>query len=79
MLRTTLLPALGVFLFVAESLPPPIARAGSPQKIQTEIVDIWTDYGRFPFAEAVRTYKFLGKRPLLWKLSYDMARFPPTR
>lgn len=49
------------------------------EKIHTDIVDIWTDYGRFPFAEAVRTYKFLGKHPLLWKLSYDMARFPPTR
>ncbi|CAN0349182.1 unnamed protein product [Pylaiella littoralis] len=48
-------------------------------QIHTDIVDIWTDYGRFPFADAVRTYQFLGKRPLLWKLSYDMARFPPTR
>ncbi|CAM9374158.1 unnamed protein product [Ectocarpus sp. 12 AP-2014] len=48
-------------------------------QIHTDIVDIWTEYGRFPFAEAVRTYKFLGKRPFLWKLSYDMARFPPTR
>lgn len=48
-------------------------------QIHTDIVDIWTEYGRFPFAEAVRTYQFLGKRPFLWKLSYDMARFPPTR
>ncbi|CAN0080950.1 unnamed protein product [Scytosiphon promiscuus] len=49
------------------------------QQIHTDILDIWTEYGRFPFADAVRTYKFLGRRPFLWKLSYDMARFPPTR
>eukprot|EP00752_Nemacystus_decipiens_P009602 g8579.t1 len=48
-------------------------------QVHTDIVDIWTEYGRFPFAEAVRTYKFLGKHPILWKFSYDMARFPPTR
>lgn len=48
-------------------------------KVESEIVDIWTDYGRFPFASAVGTYKFLGRHPRLWKLSYDMARFPLTR
>ena len=48
-------------------------------KIHTDTVDIWTDYGRFPFDTPVKMYKFLGKHPFLWKLSYDMARFPLTR
>ncbi|CAM9742715.1 unnamed protein product, partial [Chrysoparadoxa australica] len=50
-----------------------------PGTWNTSIVDIWTDYGGFPFNGVVGYYKFLGKRPNLWRFGYHFTRFPVSR
>ena len=43
------------------------------------IMDIWTEHGLFPFNTFVKAYRFLAKRPLLWRLFYLYGWFPPTK
>ena len=47
--------------------------------IDVDILDIWTDHATWPFNGFVETYRFLAKHPMLWRISYTYARFPPTR
>mmetsp|Transcript_6942 Transcript_6942/g.26763 ORF Transcript_6942/g.26763 Transcript_6942/m.26763 type:complete len:450 (-) Transcript_6942:77-1426(-) len=50
-----------------------------PNRVECNILDIWTDYGVWPFNTAVRSYQYLAKRPLLWKITYEYGRFPITQ
>lgn len=50
-----------------------------PGEFEVEVVDIWTNHGSWPFNRFVPSYRFLAKKPFLWRLSYAYARFPPTR
>ena len=34
--------------------------------VEVSVVDIWTDYGKFPLNNFVRDYQFLAKNPTLW-------------
>lgn len=47
--------------------------------IDVDILDIWTDHATWPFNGFVESYRFLAKYPMLWRMSYSYARFPPTR
>lgn len=50
-----------------------------PNKIKVEIVDIWTEYGKWPFNTIVAGYAYMAKHPWTWKLMYEYASFPPTQ
>ena len=44
--------------------------------IDISVVDIFTDYGRFPMDNFVRDYTFLAKHPQLWKISWHFTAMP---
>ena len=50
-----------------------------PGKIDVNIMDIWTDHGKWPFNKCIPAYRFLAKRPLLWSAFYSYGLFTPTR
>uniref|UniRef100_A0A0G4H553 monogalactosyldiacylglycerol synthase n=2 Tax=Chromera velia TaxID=505693 RepID=A0A0G4H553_9ALVE len=41
--------------------------------VDIEIVDIWTDYGCWPFNTAVEGYRFASNNPWVWRLFYDQT------
>lgn len=52
---------------------------GLKGSIDVEIMDIWTDHGLWPYNTFVQAYRFLAKRPILWRLFYLYGQFPPTK
>lgn len=50
-----------------------------PGRVDVNIMDIWTEHGKFPFNKSVPVYRFLAKRPLLWRAFYSYGLFPPTK
>lgn len=48
-------------------------------RVDVCILDIWTDYAKWPFNKFVPTYRFLARHPLLWRGFYAYGGFPPTR
>jgi 1,2-diacylglycerol 3-beta-galactosyltransferase len=50
-----------------------------PNKIDVEIMDLWTEYAPFPYNRFVPYYRFMAKRPLLWRLLYTYGLFTPTK
>jgi len=50
-----------------------------PNKIDVEIMDLWTEYAPFPYNRFVPCYRFVAKRPLLWRLLYTYGLFTPTK
>eukprot|EP00611_Tribonema_gayanum_P013622 TRINITY_DN2462_c0_g1_i3.p1 TRINITY_DN2462_c0_g1~~TRINITY_DN2462_c0_g1_i3.p1 ORF type:complete len:414 (-),score=53.96 TRINITY_DN2462_c0_g1_i3:562-1803(-) len=50
-----------------------------PGQLNISIVDMWTKYGVWPYNRLVQTYRFLGRRPLLWRIAYDLGRIPLFR
>lgn len=50
-----------------------------PAQVHVDIVDFWVDLAAGPFAGFPGQYTFLAKRPVLWKMSYELTRFPPAR
>lgn len=50
-----------------------------PSHVHVDIVDFWVDLARGPFANFPDQYTFLAKRPWMWKLSFELTRFPPAR
>lgn len=42
-------------------------------RISIEIVDVWTNYGLWPFNTFVPAYKYLCDHPQLWKLLYKFT------
>jgi len=54
-------------------------QANYPNKINIEIMDLWTEYAPFPYNQFVDSYRFMAKRPLLWKIFYTYGLFTPTK
>lgn len=50
-----------------------------PSLVQVDIVDFWVDLAEGQFTKFPSQYTFLSKNPLLWKLVYQITRFPPAR
>jgi 1,2-diacylglycerol 3-beta-galactosyltransferase len=50
-----------------------------PGKIDVNIMDIWTEYAKPPFNTFIPGYRFMAKRPLLWRAFYWYGLFPPTK
>jgi len=50
-----------------------------PGEVETEIVDLWTDYAPKPFNNFVKNYQYLAKRPLMWRSLYGFGRWGPFR
>jgi hypothetical protein len=50
-----------------------------PGKIDVQIMDIWTDHAQWPYNKFVPMYRYLAKRPLLWRGFYLWGMFPPTK
>ncbi|CEM14063.1 unnamed protein product [Vitrella brassicaformis CCMP3155] len=46
--------------------------------VDVRIVDIWTDYGVFPFNTFVPSYRFMSTYPITWKLFYEWTKWPST-
>ena len=47
--------------------------------IETSIVDVWTDYGPYPWGKnMVPYYRGLAKRPALWHAHFRASAFTPT-
>ena len=44
-----------------------------------EVVDIWTDHGKYPFNTFVQSYQWAAKNPWAWRFLYFYGIFPPTR
>jgi hypothetical protein len=48
-----------------------------PGKIQCDIVDIYTDYGRFwPYNDYVNMYKIMAAYPITWEIFYRFGETP---
>lgn len=47
--------------------------------IEIIILDIWTDYGRWPFNSFVSVYRFASENPWCWKMMYESSRSPISR
>ena len=50
-----------------------------PGEVKVDIVDFWVQLAGGPFSNFPAQYAFLAKHPLLWKLTYELTRFPPAR
>ncbi len=50
-----------------------------PNRVNIKIVDIWTQYARWPFNRFAPVYSYLAKHPLLWRGFYSYGLFPPTK
>ena len=50
-----------------------------PGKTEVNIIDIWSDHGKWPFNTFVGTYRFLAKYPILWRGFYAYGYFPPSK
>lgn len=47
-----------------------------PRQFDIEIYDIWTEVGKWPLNKFVASYRYLGRRPWLWRLLwYGTANF----
>jgi hypothetical protein len=73
---------------VTLSLPePPLTHAANMMPLRTtvfvqfntSVVDMWTHYGSWPYNRMVHSYRFLGRRPLLWRIMYELGRVPLFR
>lgn len=50
-----------------------------PGRVETRIVDFWTEIAGRPFDKFPEGYSFLAKNPPLWRAAWNYGRFPPTR
>ncbi|CAM9442447.1 unnamed protein product, partial [Phaeothamnion confervicola] len=50
-----------------------------PGQVAVEVVDIWTDFGRWPYNQFVPAYQYLAKHPIFWRAFWEYGRFPLTR
>mmetsp|Transcript_19769 Transcript_19769/g.60928 ORF Transcript_19769/g.60928 Transcript_19769/m.60928 type:complete len:435 (-) Transcript_19769:152-1456(-) len=50
-----------------------------PDKINTEIVDIWTEHAGWPYKNFAPWYAIMAKRTYLWRMLWYYGRFYPTR
>ena len=50
----------------------------APGRLDVAIVDVWTQYGAFPFNKFVPSYRLAAKYPnVLWRSCYFATSFPP--
>lgn len=47
--------------------------------LQITILDIWTDYGNWPFNSFVAVYRFASENPWCWKMLYQSSCSPISR
>lgn len=50
-----------------------------PGRMDVQIMDLWSDYGRWPFDGFVQVYRYVAKHPILWRAMYAYGIFPPTK
>jgi 1,2-diacylglycerol 3-beta-galactosyltransferase len=50
-----------------------------PGRFAVEILDIWTDYAKYPFNQFVPLYRFMAKHPLIWRGFYAYGSFSLTK
>lgn len=50
-----------------------------PGRIQSQIIDFWTEIVGRPFEHFPQGYSFLAKNPPLWRAAWNYGRFPITR
>lgn len=50
-----------------------------PGRVRVHTADFWVDFAQGRFAAFPSQYAFLAKHPALWKLTYEVMRFPPVR
>lgn len=50
-----------------------------PGRVDTQIVDFWTEIAGRPFDKFPEGYSFLAKNPPLWRAAWNYGRFPLTR
>ncbi|EOD32719.1 hypothetical protein EMIHUDRAFT_467938 [Emiliania huxleyi CCMP1516] len=61
----------------AEALEAAMERE-APGRLDVAIVDVWTQYGAFPFNKFVPSYRLAAKYPnVLWRSCYFATSFPP--
>mmetsp|Transcript_38430 Transcript_38430/g.121073 ORF Transcript_38430/g.121073 Transcript_38430/m.121073 type:complete len:554 (+) Transcript_38430:52-1713(+) len=61
----------------AEALEAAMERE-APGRLDVSIVDVWTQYGAFPFNKFVPSYRLAAKYPnVLWRSCYFATSFPP--
>lgn len=50
-----------------------------PSHVDVKIVDFWVDLAEGFFSKFPQQYTFLAKHPWMWKITYEVTRFPPAR
>jgi len=50
-----------------------------PGEMDVRIVDIWTDYGKWPYNKFVPGYQFVAKNPILWRTMYFSSAMPVVK
>lgn len=50
-----------------------------PRRFKVDVMDIWTLHAKWPYNQFVPNYRYLAKRPLLWRAFYSYGLFPPTK
>lgn len=50
-----------------------------PGRVETRVVDFWTEIAGRPFDKFPEGYSFLAKNPPLWRAAWNYGKFPLTR
>lgn len=50
-----------------------------PGAVKVNVVDFWVELAGGAFSTFPSSYAFMAKHPWLWKMSYELTRFPPIR
>lgn len=50
-----------------------------PADVHVDVVDFWVQLAKGPGKTFPQGYAFLAKHPWMWKVVYDLTRFPPVR
>lgn len=50
-----------------------------PNKVDVEIMDLWTTHAAWPYNQLVPVYRYLAKHPMLWRGFYAYGAFPLTK
>eukprot|EP00612_Vaucheria_litorea_P006265 CAMPEP_0171482632 /NCGR_PEP_ID=MMETSP0946-20130122/7615_1 /TAXON_ID=109269 /ORGANISM="Vaucheria litorea, Strain CCMP2940" /LENGTH=471 /DNA_ID=CAMNT_0012014749 /DNA_START=122 /DNA_END=1533 /DNA_ORIENTATION=+ len=50
-----------------------------PNRIKIEVIDILTEHSNWPMNSSVSAYQYAAKNPIVWRIMYEIARFPLSR
>lgn len=50
-----------------------------PGRMDVQIMDLWSEHGKWPFDGFVPVYRYVAKYPILWRAMYAYGIFPPTK